>query len=202
MAQINQDRYETLAARALGVKGAGILGHAEDAIFATLDIDANSPVELWYPQRIYRYGLGVFVAGTPGARGGIQVRNTTTDQLWIIDRVNAANEVGPGQFRLWVGRDITTDFYPSALLATALDTRIPGSTVHDMGSQGSNALTIPPGHTQIDGSYCVRHSMCTWTPGVVLAPGGSFVANEGHANEENVYGITFHTRQAMPGELT
>jgi len=62
VAQINQDRYETLAARVLGVKGPGVFGHAEDAVFAGLALDTNAPIEFWYPQRIHRYGIGRVLA--------------------------------------------------------------------------------------------------------------------------------------------
>ena len=201
MAQINQDRYETLAARALGVKGAGIFGHAEDAIFAGFALDTNSPVEFWYSQRIYRYGIGVAVSGVSSARSGVQVRNTTADQLWIIDTVTMSAEA-IADLSLWIGEDTTADFFPAALLASNLDTRIPGSAVQDLGSQGTNVLANPPGHGRIQHLQWPAYSAVTFHPGVVLGPGGSFIANNEQANATTRFGVWFHTRQAMPGELT
>jgi len=201
VAQINQDRYETLAARALGVKGAGIFGHAEDAIFASLLVDANSPRELWYPQRIYTYGIGVVVNALAALRGGIQLRNTSLDQLWIIDHVNCSSGSGVAEWSLWVGEGITVDHYASDLLASNLDTRIPGDTVRDFGSQGTAAVVIPPNHGRIDVVQCPQNVPCDFDPKVVLSPGGSFIALNETANQKNRFGMYFHTRQAMPGEL-
>jgi len=201
VAQINQDRYEVLAARALGVKGAGILGHAEDAIFASLLLDTNSPVELWYPQRIYRFGVGLFVAAIAGRLGGIQLRNTSSDQVWVVEHVHASLVTGTNTFGLWVGEDVAADLYASALLASSLDTRQPGTAVQDMGSQGTS-VGLPPGHGQIDVVDCTPGSPCKFDPKVVLSPGGSFIARCENSNVDCRFGIYFHTRQAMPGELT
>jgi len=200
VAQINQDRYETLAARALGVKGAGIFGHAEDAIFAGLALDTNAPVEMWYPQRIYRFGWGGYVAAHATQSGGIELRNTTQDQLWIVEEVHASTTTA-GEWKLWVAEARTADFYATSLLASQLDTRIPGSSSQDLGSRGTGLVT-PPGYNQIDMIRCGDDALCTFRPGVILAPGGSFIANSGDANLALWMGLTFHTRQAMPGELS
>lgn len=199
MAQINQDRYETLGARVLGVKGPGVFGHAEDAVFAGLALDTNSPVEFWYTQRIYRYGVGRVIAAGAGVRGGVELRNATTDQLWVVETVRASS-YAVSDWYLWVGEDTTADFYPTVLLAGNLDTRIPGGSSQDVGSSGTGAATIP-GFTTIDMARCAADSMCTFNPGVTLAPGGSFIINNFTANTECQFGLTFHTRTAMPGEL-
>ena len=201
MAQINQDRYETLAARVLGVKGAGIFGHAEDAVFAGLALDTNAPVEFWYPQRIYRYGLGRYQAAHATQCGGFELRNNTTDQLWIVSHVGLLTTGGASEWALWVGEGTTADFYATTLLASQLDTRIPGSSSQDFGSQGTG-LATPPGYGRIALEPCPSGIVCHFAPGVTLAPGGSFIANNG-INNQNVYGtMFFHTRQAMPGELS
>lgn len=200
MAQINQDRYEILGARALGVKGAGIFGHAEDAIFAGLALDTNGPIEFWYTQRIYRYALGKSIAAVSGARGGIELRNATLDQLWIVDYV-CCSSAAVGEFALWVGKDTTADFYANALLSTGLDTRIPGGAFQDLGSSGTGAATIP-GFGQIDAAHVAINTPHIMRPGVTLGPGGSFIANNLVANVESQFGIYFHTRQAMPSELS
>ena len=200
MAQINQDRYETLAARVLGVKGAGIFGHAEDAVFAGLALDTNAPVEFWYPQRIYRYGLGRYQGPHATQSSGFELRNSTTDQLWIVDHVALATTSGAGNWILWVGEGTTADFYATTLLAAQLDTRLPGSSSQDFGSQGTG-LIVPPGYGQMAREACPDGVACKWDPGVVLAPGGSFIANSGNANQNAYCTMFFHTRQAMPGEL-
>jgi len=200
VAQINQDRYETLAARVLGVKGAGIFGHAEDAIFAGLALDTNAPVEFWYTQRIYRFGAGRSIGAAVGAHGGIELRNTTDDQLWVVETVRASSNATSEWF-LWVGEDTTADYFATVLLAGNLDTRIPGGSSQDVGSSGTAGFT-PPGFSNIDGARCVADTMCTFHPGVTLAPGGSFILNNSQNNTFCLYGLTFHTRQAMPSELT
>jgi len=201
VAQINQNRYETLAARVLGVKGAGIFGHAEDAVFAGLALDTNSPVELWYPQRIYRYGVGLTVGPHATGRGGMELRNSSTDQLWIVEEVNCSTGSGVTNWVSWIGEDTTADFYANALLASNLDTRIAGSGARDWGSSGTGLATIP-GFGQIDIVRCLVDTPCHFTPRVVLGPGGSFIVNTQSANQEVRYSMTFHTRQAMPSELT
>ena len=201
MAQINQDRYETLAARVLGVKGAGIFGHAEDAVFAGLALDTNAPVEFWYPQRIYRFGLGRSQVGGAGVSSGFELRNTTDDQLWIIDFVAVQSTSGGVTWQLWVGEGTTADFYATTLLATQLDTRIPGSSSQDFGSQGTG-LTTPPGYGRIAYEPCPVDTTCSFTPGVILAPGGSFIVNCQDHNKNAFLTMFFHTRQAMPGELS
>jgi len=201
VAQINQNRYETLAARVLGVKGAGIFGHAEDAVFAGLALDTNAPVELWYPQRIYRYGVGITVNAHATLRGGIELRNSSTDQLWIVDHLNCSSSAGNPEFFLWIAEDRTTDFYANPLLASNLDTRIAGASARDWGSQGTGAATIP-GYGLIDSVECSADTMCEFNPGVVLGPGGSFIVNNFQPNSPNLFGMAFHTRQAMPSELT
>ena len=200
VAQINQDRYETLAARVLGVKGPGVFGHAEDAVFAGLALDTNAPVEFWYPQRIYRYGLGRFQAGAAGAAGGFELRNNTTDQLWVIEHVQVAAGVATG-VQLWVGEDTTADFYATTLLATQLDTRIPGTGSQDFGSQGTGVASIP-GFGRISFEYCHANTICKYEPGVILTPGGSFIANNDSNNVAFTCSMRFHTRTAMPGELS
>ena len=201
MAQINQDRYETLAARALGVKGAGIFGHAEDAIFAGLALDTNAPIELWYPQRIFRFGAGREVAAHATQRGGVELRNTTQDQLWIVEEVTVSTESGVVVWSTWVGEGTTADFYATVFLAAGLDTRIPGVTSQDVGSQGTGAATIP-GFTKVDTVRCPADVSHTFRPGVILAPGGSFIVNAEDTNRKILVGLTFHTRQAMPGEFS
>ena len=200
MAQINQDRYETLAARVLGVKGAGIFGHAEDAVFAGLALDTNAPVEFWYPQRIYRFGLGRYQAAAAGQASGFQLRNGTDDQLWVVDHVSLSSSSAAGTWQLWVGEGTTADFYATTLLATQLDTRIPGSSSQDFGSQGTG-LATPPGYGQMAYEPCPIATACNFTPGVTLAPGGSFIANNIELNQNAYCTMFFHTRQAMPGEL-
>jgi len=199
VAQINQNRYETLAARVLGVKGAGIFGHAEDAIFAGLALDTNAPLELWYPQRIYRYGAGREVAAGATTRAGIEVRNSSTDQLFVIEHVNCSAPAAC-DFALWVGEDTTADFYGTTMLATNLDTRIAGASARDWGSQGAGLATIPA-FGKIDHIICAANTPCHFEPGVILGPGGSFIANNLTANTTTRFGITFHTRQAMPSEF-
>jgi len=200
VAQINQDRYETLGARVLGVKGSGVFGHAEDAVFAGLALDTNAPIEFWYPQRIYRYGMGRYNAAAAGAAGGFELRNTTDDQLWIIEHVSLTAGAGTG-VALWVSEGTTADFYATTLLATQLDTRIPGTGSQDFGSQGTGPAT-PPGYGRLAFDYCPALTSCHWEPGVILAPGGSFIANN-DSNNVAIFGtIRFHTRQAMPGELS
>jgi len=201
VAQLNQDRYETLAARVLGVKGAGIFGHAEDAIFAGLALDTNAPVELWYPQRIYRYGAVADVPAHATQRGGLELRNDTQDQLWIVEHVNCGGPTGIAGFQLWMGYDTTADFYATVLLGGKLDTRVPGATTQDFGSWGTGLATIP-GFTRIDMCLTAANTNCLFTPGVILAPGGSMIVNNFYNNMQCHYGISFHTRQAMPGELT
>ncbi len=201
MAQINTDRYETLAARALGVKGAGILGHAEDAVFCSLELDASGPVEFWYPQRIYRMGRGVTVAALAGRSSGIQVRNNTTDQLWVVDTLHMTSSL-LGAFALWVGEDVTTDFYANTLFSGGMDSRIGRGVGLDVGSVGTNPLTIPPGHHQVDHIHCLPNTHCTFHPDVVLAPGGSFIALNNVANRDLMLGVYFRIRQAMPSELS
>ena len=201
MAQINQDRYETLAARVLGVKGAGIFGHAEDAVFAGLALDTNAPVEMWYPQRIYRYGIGRFIAAHATQAGGIELRNNTSDQLWIVEHLNCSTNVAIGEWQLWVGEDTTADFNATTLLGSQLDTRLPGSASQDFGSQGTGLAAIP-GYGRIDLVRCPGDTPCQFDPGVILAPGGSFIANNNGNNSACYFGLTFHTRQAMPGELS
>ena len=201
VAQINQDRYETLAARVLGVKGAGVFGHAEDAVFAGLALDTNAPVEFWYPQRIYRWGVGRFQANAAGASSGFELRNGTDDQLWIVEDVTLLSSSGAGSWQLWVGEDTTADFYPTTLLATQLDTRIPGSSSQDFGSQGTGLATIP-GFGRMAFEPCSSLTTCNFKPGVTLAPGGSFIANNGELNLNAYCTMFFHTRQAMPGELS
>jgi len=200
VAQINQDRYETLAARVLGVKGAGIFGHAEDAVFAGLALDTNAPIELWYPQRIYRFGAGLYIPPHATQSGGIELRNSTQDQLWIVDELHVSTPAS-GEWNLWVSEDRTADFYATALLASPLDTRIPGTGSQDLGSRGTGLVT-PPGYNQIDSIRCGDDDLCTFHPGVILAPGGSFIANNSNTNQNCWMGLTFHTRQAMPGELS
>jgi len=200
VAQINQNRYETLAARVLGVKGAGIFGHAEDAVFAGLALDTNAPVEFWYPQRIYRYGVGIQISGHATNRCGIELRNSSTDQLWVVEHVNISVS-GACDLTLWVGEDTAADFYVNALLASNLDTRIAGASARDWGSQGTGLATIP-GFGQIDHVRCAANSQCHFEPGVILGPGGSFIANNQSANETTRFGLSFHTRQAMPSELS
>ena len=200
MAQINQDRYETLAARVLGIKGAGIFGHAEDAIFAGLALDTNAPVELWYPQRIYRYGAGREVAAGAGLRAGLELRNSSTDQLWVVEHVNVSSTAA-SEFALWVGEDTTADFYATTMLATNLDTRIAGASARDWGSQGAGLATIP-GFGMIEKIVCAANTPCHFEPGVILGPGGSFIVNNLAAATAGIFGLTFHTRQAMPGELS
>ena len=201
MAQINQDRYETLAARVLGVKGAGIFGHAEDAVFAGLALDTNAPVEFWYPQRIYRFGLGRFQAAHATQASGFELRNGTDDQLWVVDHVSLATTSGAANWQLWVGEDRTADFYATTLLATQLDTRIPGSSSQDFGSQGTG-LAVIPGFGCIAFDACGNGLTCNFTPGVTLAPGGSFIANNNQHNQAAFCTMFFHTRQAMPGKLS
>lgn len=200
MAQINQNRYETLGARVLGVKGAGIFGHAEDAIFAGLALDTNAPVELWYPQRIYRYGVGLELAAHATNRCGIELRNSSTDQLWVVETLHfsclTSTDVG-----LWVGEDLTTDFYANALLCSNLDTRIAGAAARDWGSSGNGLATIP-GFGQVEHIRCLANTPCEFKPGVILGPGGSFIANNLNAAQATMFGLTFHTRQAMPSELS
>ena len=200
MAQINQDRYETLAARVLGVKGAGIFGHAEDAVFAGLALDTNAPIEFWYTQRIYRYGMGRYQAGAAGSTAGFEIRNTTVDQLWVIEDVSLTPYTNAG-VALWVGEGTTSDFYATTLLATQLDTRIPATGGQDFGSQGTG-LATPPGYGRLAFDYCPTLNRCQWEPGVILAPGGSFIANIDSASIALFGTIRFHTRQAMPGELS
>jgi len=199
VAQINQDRYETLAARVLGVKGPGVFGHAEDAVFAGLALDTNSPVEFWYTQRIYRFGLGRSIAPSAGAYGGVELRNTTTDQLWVVEEVRASSNA-LCEWWLWVGEDTTADYFPTVVLAGNLDTRIPGGSSQDVGSQGTAGFT-PPGFVAIDTIRCLGNVGCRFTPGVTLAPGGSFIINNSFGNALTTVGMTFHTRSAMPGEL-
>lgn len=200
MAQINQNRYETLAARVLGVKGAGIFGHAEDAVFAGLALDTNAPIELWYPQRIYRYGIGRLLAAHATQAGGIELRNTSDDQLWIVDQVVMSGDA-VNEWQLWVGEDTTADFYANALLASNLDTRIAGASSRDWGSSGTGLVTIP-GFGLVDTVRCPTDVPCNFSPGVILAPGGSFIANNAQTNSQVRVGMTFHTRQAMPSELS
>lgn len=201
VAQINQDRYETLAARVLGVKGAGIFGHAEDAVFAGLALDTNAPIEFWYPQRIYRWGLGRFQAAHATERGGFELRNSTTDQLWVLEHIGLVTLTATvSSWQLWVGEDTTADFYATTLLGTGLDTRIPGSSSQDFGSQGTGLATIP-GFGQIAHEPCATGTLCSFNPGVILAPGGSFIANNTETNMTIWCSMIFHTRQAMPGEL-
>jgi len=200
VAQINQDRYETLGARVLGVKGPGVFGHAEDAVFVGLALDTNAPVEFWYTQRIYRFGVGRAIPGSAGAYGGIELRNTTDDQLWVVETARASSDV-ISEWYAWVGEDTTADYFPSTLLAGNLDTRIPGGSSQDVGSSGTAGFT-PPGFTNIDTVRCAGNIDCHFSPGVTLGPGGSFIINNGMANVFCFYGLTFHTRQAMPGELT
>jgi len=200
VAQINQDRYETLAARVLGVKGAGIFGHAEDAVFAGLALDTNAPVEFWYPQRIYRYGLGRYQAAHATQTSGFELRNTTDDQLWVVDYVSLVTNTD-SDWQLWVDEGTTADFYATTLLATQLDTRIPGGSSQDFGSQGTG-LGTPPGYGCIALDRCLAGSPCRWNPGLILAPGGSFIANNGSNNKYAYCTMFFHTRQAMPGELS
>jgi len=200
VAQINQNRYETLATRALGIKGAGIFGHAEDAIFGGLALDTNAPVEMWYPQRINRYAAGVLVNAHATLFGGIELRNSSTDQLWIVDEINASTYGGVAEWMLWVGEDTTADFYVNALLATNVDTRIAGASARDWGSSGTGLATIP-GFGRIDIIRCLADTPCHFSPGVVLSPGGSFIINNERAAQSNRLSIAFHTRQAMPGEL-
>jgi len=200
VAQINQDRYETLAARVLGVKGAGIFGHAEDAVFAGLALDTNAPIEFWYPQRIYRWGLGRWQGAHATQAAGFELRNNTDDQLWVVEHVAIVADTAE-VIQLWVGEGTTADFYATTLLATQLDTRIPGSGSQDFGSQGTG-LATPPGYGRLAIERCSAGSACYFNPGVILSPGGSFIANI-EANNVGIYGtMTFHTRQAMPGELS
>jgi len=199
VAQLNQDRYETLAARVLGVKGPGVFGHAEDAVFAGLALDTNSPVEFWYPQRIYRFGLGRSIAPHATQYGGVELRNNTTDQLWVVDEVRASSNA-LSEWYLWVGEGTTADYFPTVVLAGNLDTRIPGSSSQDVGSQGTAGFT-PPGFAAIDTVRCLGSTDCRFTPGVTLAPGGSFIINNSQGNTLCLVGMTFHTRTAMPGEL-
>lgn len=201
MAQINQDRYETLAARVLGVKGAGIFGHAEDAVFAGLALDTNAPIEFWYPQRIYRYGLGRYQAAHATQASGFELRNNTTDQLWVIEHVRLVADGSDTNWQLWVGENTTADFYATTLLATQLDTRMPGTSSQDFGSQGTGLITIP-GFGRLAVERCPDGVGCSFEPGVILAPGGSFIANQGYNNIDAYISMTFHTRQAMPGELS
>jgi len=201
VAQVNQNRYETLAARTLGVKGPGVFGHAEDAIFAGLALDTNSPIELWYPQRIYRYGVGVQVGGVVGAGGGIELRNTSLDQLWIVDSVQCSSTTATVDYALWVGEDTTADFYANALLASNVDTRIAGASARDWGSSGTGLVTIP-GFGKICHTTCAGNAVCNYDPGVILGPGGSFIANNLATNSTTRFCLSFHTRQAMPGELS
>lgn len=200
MAQINQNRYETLAARVLGVKGAGIFGHAEDAVFAGLALDTNAPLELWYPQRIYRYGIGGLIVLHATQNGGFELRNSTTDMLWIIDHVVLSSS-GNTEFTLWMGEDTTSSFYVNPLLCSNLDTRISGAAARDWGSFGTGLNTIP-GFAQIQTVACLGKRPQYFNPGVVLGPGGSFIANNGTVGIETRFGMSFHTRQAMPSELT
>ena len=200
MAEINQNRYETLAARVLGVKGAGIFGHAEDALFAGLALDTNAPIELWYPQRIYRYGTGVQVGGHATQYGGLELRNSSTDQLWIVDHVELSATV-TADYGLWVGEDTTADFFVNAMLATNVDTRIAGASGRDWGSFGTGLATIP-GFGKIMHSACAADIPCHFDPGVILGPGGSLVANCFRNNTTVRINLSFHTRQAMPSELT
>lgn len=200
MAQINQDRYETLAARVLGVKGPGVFGHAEDAVFAGLALDTNAPIEFWYPQRIHRWGIGRVLAPHATQYGGVELRNATLDQLWVITHVGLSTESGATGWAGWVSDDETADFYPTTLLGTNLDTRIPGASSQDFGSQGTG-LATPPGFGRIFYERCEVGVTCHFTPGVILAPGGSFIANQDGANKNTYVTMSFHTRTAMPGEL-
>jgi len=200
VAQINQDRYETLAARVLGVKGPGVFGHAEDAVFAGLALDTNAPIEFWYPQRIYRYGFGRYVAAVVGSSSGFELRNTTDDQLWVVAHVSMVTDVN-SEWSLWVGEDTTADYFPTTLLATQKDTRIPGSSSQDFGSQGAAGVT-PPGFGCIALERCSAGVACHFAPGVILTPGGSLIANN-TSTGIHVWGtMSFHTRTAMPGELS
>lgn len=201
MAQINQDRYETLGARVLGVKGTGVFGHAEDAVFAGLALDTNAPVEFWYPQRIHRYGIGRYQSGHATQRGGFELRNNTDDQLWIVDHVGLTTHDGAATWQLWVGEDTTADFYGTTMLGTGLDTRIPGTSSQDFGSQGTGLATIP-GFGLIANQPCLDGVHCHFDPKVVLGPGGSFIANNFEANMNIWVSLFFHTRTAMPSELS
>lgn len=88
MAQIQEPRYEQLAARTLGVKGPGTLSFVENSVFSTLALDTNAPYEHWYPQQIKRYHIYASISAGGGQYPALALWNTYQDQIVVVERLH------------------------------------------------------------------------------------------------------------------
>lgn len=198
MGQMNEGRYESWAARVLNVKGPGTLTHLENSLFAMVPLDAAGPVEFWDPQRIDRFSTRAQAnAGGVGTYAGMQIRNLTDDQLYVIERVffrpAATADIG-----FFIGQNIAVNTFATPYPGKALDTRNARFNTFVPGTFGTTGITTPTGHEYV----CqVKESAANvgWVDfPAVIGPGGSFVVLNQVDNVALMVNIEFHTRSFVP----
>lgn len=201
MAQLNISRFEQLAARIFGVKGAGTLTYIKNSVFGTIPLDTAGPVEFWQPQGINRYSARSTVGATAAEYGGLELRNPPdSNEIWVNEAVwvvEAANR----EYAIDVDDSNSADFYGSGLIAQSLDTRIQPTARIDVGSAGTDVSANPAG-LAFKFRVGLQESTVIGFP-AVLIPGSSLFLVKQTLNEAIVQaGFIFHVRQALPGELT
>lgn len=205
MASINTDRYESLAARGLGVKGPGALTSIEDGVFGTLPLDTRAPVEHHSIQRIFHYIVRANFAAVAAEFGQLQVGNLQSDALVVVDSFAFGTPHAGDILAASIDRGQTAfNGQLGGTLAIAQDTRITPETLAGFGAVGTDpGGGIPAGSTE-----CFRYAMQTNNPPVwdnfpiVLGPGGLFTLGCMTVNTLIRGYIRFHIRATLPGELS
>lgn len=205
MSQLNVDRYEALASRALGVKGPGSLGQIQDDVFPSLLIDANAPFEMWALQRLFPYMASMNQAAVAAENAILQLRNTSTDALLVVDWFVLGSDVNSEILVASVDRG-TTGFYAGSagILCIAMDGRVTPESLSGFAARGTSAAgAVPVGHLELFriSTQAVQPPRIPNVP-IVLAPGDSFCIGNNTANSLTRASIRFHLRDALPGELS
>lgn len=194
MAQMNIGRYERLASQAFGVKGPGTLGMIENSIFATFPVDTGAPVEFWQEQNIQRYMSYEENAAVAGQFGGIQVRNIEPDMLTVIERIHLGPSTATNYVGVFIGDNVTTNYFPTPMEGFPLDTRNPRAGTYVPGTEGTVAGFPPPNHNQVFSAYLGIGGQLTLDFPVVLGQWGAIILQATTANILTRFAIEYHVR--------